>query len=39
MIVDGCCMKNKIEKIVGLIWGVVVGLFFVVVGLSFGIFL
>ncbi len=38
MTVDGCCMKNKIEKTVGPIWGVAAGLLLAVAGLSLGIF-
>lgn len=38
MTVDGCCMKNKIEKTAGPIWGVTAGLFLAAAGLSLGIF-
>jgi len=38
MTVDGCCMKNKIEKTAGPIWGVAAGLLLAAAGLSLGIF-
>lgn len=36
--VDGCCMKNKIEKTAGPVWGVAAGLLLAAAGLSLGIF-
>lgn len=38
MTVDGCCMKNKIDKTTGPIWGVAAGLLLAAAGLSLGIF-
>lgn len=38
MTVDGCRMKNKIDKTAGPIWGVAAGLLLAGAGLSLGIF-
>ncbi len=38
MNVDGCCMKNKIDKSTGPIWGVAAGLLLAGAGLSLGVF-
>ena len=38
MTVDGCCMKNTIDKTAGPIWGVAAGLLLAGAGLSLGIF-
>lgn len=38
MTVERCCLKNKIDKTIGPIWGVAAGLLLAGAGLSFGIF-